>query len=138
MSRFIYKLDNIKAAARWVLSQATGYTIIAFEGEMGAGKTTLVQKLCIELGVADSVVSPTYSIVNEYIDSQKKQIYHFDLYRLQNEEEAIGVGFFEYIDSGKLCLIEWPQKLSNILSKEKVLYITIEKTEEEERVLRIN
>jgi len=88
---------------------------VAFEGEMGAGKTTLIRFICAELGVQDEVSSPTFSLVNEYLTARKETIYHFDLYRLNTPEEALGFGIEEYLDSGKLCLIEWPGNLGEYL-----------------------
>lgn len=105
---------------------------------MGSGKTTLIQAICKQLDIESKAVSPSYALVNEYRDSKKNNIYHFDFYRINSEQEAIDSGFYEYIDSGNLCLIEWPQKVSQLLSKEKVLYINIDLSGENERVLKIN
>jgi len=139
LQSFKYKLNELADAARWVLSKTTDFTIIGFEGQMGAGKTTLIQAICYEIGAGDRVASPTYSLVNEYKTSKENYIiYHFDFYRILSEQEAIDAGFYEYIDSGNLCLIEWPQKISNLLSKENVLYINLEIAGENERVLIIN
>lgn len=83
--------------------------ILLFDAPMGAGKTTFISEFCKQLGVENEVSSPTYSIVNEYHTDEGKVIYHFDLYRLKSLEEVMDIGFEEYIDSGKLCLIEWPE-----------------------------
>jgi tRNA threonylcarbamoyladenosine biosynthesis protein TsaE len=77
---------------------------------MGAGKTTLIKEICHQLGVAQSVQSPTFSLVNEYVDAKGQPVYHFDLYRLKNAQEAFDIGLEEYLDSGNLCLIEWPEQ----------------------------
>lgn len=84
-------------------------------GEMGSGKTTLVKHLVKELGIERLVTSPTFSIVNEYGQDGKSSVYHFDLYRIKNEAEALDLGFEEYLASGNLCLIEWPEKVKTLL-----------------------
>ena len=93
----------------------SGHTIVAFEGEMGAGKTTLIRALCAALGVADDVSSPTFTLVNEYRDGHDKPVYHFDFYRLDSAEEAARLGAAEYFDSGYLCLVEWPGRVASLL-----------------------
>lgn len=89
--------------------------IILFYGEMGAGKTTFIKEICKKLGVSDTISSPTFSIVNEYLTSSGQTIYHFDFYRLNNESEALDIGTEEYFYSGNLCLIEWPEKINSLL-----------------------
>jgi tRNA threonylcarbamoyladenosine biosynthesis protein TsaE len=93
----------------------SGHSVVAFEGEMGAGKTTLIRALGAVLGVADDVSSPTFALVNEYRDGQGKPIYHFDFYRIDSEEEALRIGAAEYFDSGYLCLVEWPARVAGLL-----------------------
>ena len=93
----------------------SGCPIVTFEGEMGAGKTTLIRALCAALGVADDVSSPTFALVNEYRDGHDKPVYHFDFYRLDSEEEAARLGAAEYFDSGYLCLVEWPGRVASLL-----------------------
>ena len=88
--------------------------IVVFYGEMGAGKTTLIKQICRSLGSEDVVNSPTFAIVNVY-DSPKGEIYHFDCYRLKNLSEAMDIGTEDYLHSGNLCLIEWPEVISQIL-----------------------
>ncbi|RYY19437.1 MAG: tRNA (adenosine(37)-N6)-threonylcarbamoyltransferase complex ATPase subunit type 1 TsaE [Cytophagaceae bacterium] len=94
---------------------ASGQTVVAFEGEMGAGKTTLIRALGAALGVADDVSSPTFALVNEYRDGRGKPVYHFDFYRVDSEEEAARLGAVEYFDSGYLCLVEWPARVAGLL-----------------------
>lgn len=89
--------------------------VVVFEGEMGAGKTTLIKAICNQLGCVEEGSSPTYSIVNEYLTSSGDYIYHFDCYRLKSENEALDIGFDEYVDSGNYCFIEWPDKVQNLL-----------------------
>ena len=87
----------------------------AFFGNMGAGKTTLIKEICSLLGVSDNVCSPTFSIVNEYIDSEGSSIYHFDFYRLNNLEETYDMGYEEYFYSGNYCFTEWSEKIEPLL-----------------------
>jgi len=93
----------------------SGCSVVAFEGEMGAGKTTLIRALAATLGVTDDVSSPTFALVNEYRDGQGHPIYHFDFYRLDSLEEAERMGAAEYLDSGYLCLVEWPARVAALL-----------------------
>ncbi|RZK29333.1 MAG: tRNA (adenosine(37)-N6)-threonylcarbamoyltransferase complex ATPase subunit type 1 TsaE [Hymenobacter sp.] len=93
----------------------SGHAVVAFEGEMGAGKTTLIRALGEVLGVADEVSSPTFALVNEYGDGQGRPVYHFDFYRVDSEEEAARLGAAEYFDSGYLCLVEWPARVAGLL-----------------------
>ena len=86
-----------------------GYKVILLSGELGSGKTTLTKALCTRLGVAEAITSPTFSLVNEYPSSGAGSIYHMDLYRLEKKEDLVQIGFEEYLESGQLCLIEWPE-----------------------------
>ncbi|GAB3846319.1 tRNA (adenosine(37)-N6)-threonylcarbamoyltransferase complex ATPase subunit type 1 TsaE [Hymenobacter terrigena] len=90
-------------------------SVVAFEGEMGAGKTTLIRALAGTLGVADDVSSPTFSLVNEYRNAHDEPIYHFDFYRIDSIVEAEQMGAAEYLDSGYLCLVEWPARVAALL-----------------------
>lgn len=99
----------------------SGCTIVAFEGEMGAGKTTLIRALCAVLGVEDDVSSPTFALVNEYRAGRGQPIYHFDFYRVDSEEEAVRLGAAEYFDSGYLCLVEWPRRVTSLLPPPRLL-----------------
>jgi tRNA threonylcarbamoyladenosine biosynthesis protein TsaE len=92
-----------------------GLSVVAFEGEMGAGKTTLIRALATALGVADDVSSPTFALVNEYRDGHDRPVYHFDFYRIDSIEEAERIGATEYLDSGYLCLVEWPARVAALL-----------------------
>jgi len=116
-------LAAVPAAARQLADAlaASGQTIICFEGEMGAGKTTLIRALCAELGVEDEVSSPTFALVNEYRDGRGQPIYHFDFYRIDSEEEAARLGTAEYFDSGYLCLVEWPSRVAGLLPPQRLL-----------------
>ena len=99
---------------------ASGATVVAFEGEMGAGKTTLIRALAAAMGVPDDVSSPTFALVNEYRDSRNNPVYHFDFYRIDSVEEAERMGAAEYFDSGYLCLIEWPARVAPLLPEPRL------------------
>jgi tRNA threonylcarbamoyladenosine biosynthesis protein TsaE len=110
-------LAELPIAARALHHAITdsGYTVVAFEGEMGAGKTTLISALAAALGVADDVSSPTFALVNEYRDGPQRPVYHFDFYRINSVAEAEQMGAVEYLDSGYLCLVEWPTRVADLL-----------------------
>ncbi|AHM59519.1 hypothetical protein D770_06280 [Flammeovirgaceae bacterium 311] len=95
-------------------------TVWQFSGQMGAGKTTFIKHLCGALGVLDSVHSPTFSLVNEYLTREGDTVYHFDFYRIDKPEEAQQIGVTEYFDSGFICLIEWPERVQPLLPEESV------------------
>jgi len=124
-----YSISNIADAARKFIEKMDGHTVFAFYGGMGAGKTTFIKALCQELGVTDdAVASPTFAIVNEYavncqlsiINCQFKKIYHFDFYRIKRLEEAQDMGFDDYLYSGQLCFIEWPELIEPLLPEDAV------------------
>lgn len=114
----IYKIEDLQEIAKKVIASAQTKTIWIFDGEMGAGKTTLIKAICKELGVLATVQSPTFSIVNEYVTDKRKTIYHFDFYRLKNEIEALDFGVEEYFDSGNICLLEWADKIELLLPED--------------------
>lgn len=112
----IRNLNDIDRAASQFLDEIAGNRIIAFYAPMGAGKTTFTTAVCRQLGVRDDAVSsPTFSIVNEYRAADGSSIYHFDFYRISKIEEAFDIGIYDYLDSGSLCLIEWPENIGEIL-----------------------
>ena len=112
-----YTLSELKSTAEWVLENSTSM-ILLFYGEMGSGKTTLIKELARSLGVKELTNSPTFSLVNEYLSTEGHTIYHFDFYRIEQEEEAYDMGVEEYLDSGLWCFIEWPEKVENLLPLE--------------------
>lgn len=120
-------LEGIDEVAKQLIAFGRDINIWLFDGEMGAGKTTLIKSLCAQLDVEDTVNSPTFSIVNEYQTKQGEVIYHFDFYRIKDESEATEIGAEEYFDAGAYCFIEWPSKVENILP-EAVLKIDISVT----------
>jgi tRNA threonylcarbamoyladenosine biosynthesis protein TsaE len=107
-------LEELPLISYKIIQFAGNTKIWLFEGQMGAGKTTLIKEICKQLGVKENVGSPTYSLVNEYVTENKQTIYHFDFYRLKNEMEALDYGLEEYFDSGNICLCEWPSKIPNL------------------------
>ncbi|RFP66518.1 tRNA (adenosine(37)-N6)-threonylcarbamoyltransferase complex ATPase subunit type 1 TsaE [Hymenobacter lapidiphilus] len=132
----IPSLADLPAAAAQVRAALGGHTIVCFEGEMGAGKTTFIKALCRELGVADEVSSPTFALVNEYRTAADVPVYHFDFYRLDEPAEAEGIGAWEYFDSGYLCLIEWPGRVAPLLPDHR-LTVTLTVTGASSRQLKI-
>lgn len=116
----ITSLDNIADAARTFVNHIDNRRIFAFYGNMGVGKTTFIKAICQELGVSDTVSSPTFAIVNEYHSAKMGSVYHFDFYRIKNYTEAIDLGFEDYAYSGNLCFIEWPELIEEILPEETV------------------
>lgn len=109
----IFQEDELPDAASALLKFAGNEKVFLFEGEMGAGKTTLIKSLCKQLGMHDTASSPTYSIVNEYAYPEGK-IYHFDFFRIKDESEALDIGFEEYLTSGDYCFIEWPEMIPDL------------------------
>ena len=102
---------------------------------MGAGKTTFTSAICGVLGVnEDAVSSPTFSIVNEYRTAAGESLFHFDFYRINNVSEALDIGFYDYVDSGCLCLIEWPENIEELLPEE-TLRVSISVNPDESRTL---
>ncbi|RYE23393.1 MAG: tRNA (adenosine(37)-N6)-threonylcarbamoyltransferase complex ATPase subunit type 1 TsaE [Sphingobacteriaceae bacterium] len=132
---FIYQEDDLVKAVRFLQDHLQAQKILLFYGEMGAGKTTFIKAFCAALGVEDTVSSPTFSIVNEY-RYPEGIIYHFDFYRLKNQTEALDLGVEEYLYSGEYCLIEWPEKIPDLLP-ENYIRINIEVQPDQQRKLTI-
>ena len=131
-----FTLADLPQIAEQLLSVIGNHKIIAFHGEMGAGKTTLIKQLCKTLKVVDTIQSPTFSIVNEYLTEDNQQVYHFDFYRIKVEEEALDFGVEEYFYSGNYCFIEWPEKIPNLIP-EKAVKVSITLTEDNKRLITI-
>lgn len=111
----IQNLEHIHDAAKEFIKNMGNGNVYAFYGEMGAGKTTFIKAICEELGVKDVITSPTFAIVNEYTDGKGDPIYHFDFYRIKKIDEVYDMGYEDYIDSGCLCLMEWPELIETLL-----------------------
>ncbi len=120
----INSIDDIAQAARDFKAAIGDHRVIAFHGEMGAGKTTFIKALCAEFGVTDNVASPTFAIINEYLTPSDETIYHFDLYRLETIADLQNIGAEDYFYSGNLCLIEWPD-IAEPLLPANTLHVTI-------------
>ena len=132
-----YRLENIEMAARTFLSAISDHKVVAFHGEMGTGKTTFIHAVCKVFDVEDSISSPTFSIINEYVSKNADIIYHMDLCRLKNEEEAIQAGVEEALLSGNLCLVEWPEKTPGIFPP-NTLHCYLTSIDHNARKLQIN
>ncbi len=111
-------LAEMKSVGHVLAGLLSAKKVVVFDGEMGAGKTTLIRFICEKLGVTDEVSSPTFSLVNEYLVEGQRPVFHFDLYRLETPEEGLDFGIEEYFDSGSLCLIEWAENLGPYLPEE--------------------
>jgi len=121
-----FTLNNITEAAQQLLSLTGTTKVLAFHGEMGAGKTTFIHALCQAMGVKDPVTSPTFSIINQYNTADGKIVYHMDLYRLKDADEAINAGIEDCLFSGNICLVEWPEKAPSIFPDDTLhLYINL-------------
>ena len=118
MKRTIHNIDTIRQTAREFLDNIGTHRILAFYGNMGAGKTTFIKALCEELGVKDVITSPTFAIVNEYTTADGMPVYHFDFYRIKKLEEVYDIGYEEYLAENALCLMEWPELIEDILPEE--------------------
>lgn len=109
-----YTLSDLSEIAKEVIKNASN-KVLLFYGDMGVGKTTLIKEIVKQLGVNDNVSSPTFSLVNEYHTTSGERIYHFDFYRINKEEEALDMGIEEYFYSNNWCLVEWPNKVENLV-----------------------
>jgi len=124
----IESLDTIHDTARQFINMIGDKTVFAFNGKMGAGKTTFIKAICEEMGVKETVNSPTFSIVNEYEAADGRIIYHFDCYRITNVQEALDLGAEEYLYSGNLCFIEWSENIAPLLP-DSIVNVDIEEDE---------
>ncbi|GGE25358.1 MULTISPECIES: tRNA (adenosine(37)-N6)-threonylcarbamoyltransferase complex ATPase subunit type 1 TsaE [Sphingobacterium] len=125
--------EGLADAAKWLIDQAGNKRVFVFQAPMGAGKTTFIKAICEHLQVEDSTSSPTFSIVNEY-RSEHGPIYHFDFYRLKQEQEAFDLGYEEYFYSGDYCFIEWPEKIPNLIPEDAAL-VKIEVSDDQSRTI---
>ena len=131
------RIEDIDVCAKQFIELVGDSRIFAFNGEMGAGKTTFIKAICKQLGVEEDVTSPTFAIVNEY-QSPKLEvpIYHFDFYRINNQEEAFDMGYEEYFYSGAYCFIEWPEKIEDLLPP-GITYVEIKIENDDSRLITI-
>lgn len=134
-----FSLDNINIVANSFWEELKSHTVVAFHGQMGAGKTTFIHALCDAKGVKDVVGSPTFSIINEYVfeeNGTEKKIYHIDLYRLKDEEEAIQVGLEDCLYSDNICFVEWPDRAAGLFPADTI-HVFIEALDAKTRRLKI-
>ncbi|MDO5759932.1 MAG: tRNA (adenosine(37)-N6)-threonylcarbamoyltransferase complex ATPase subunit type 1 TsaE [Bacteroidota bacterium] len=133
---YIRSLEDLQRGAREFLSIIENRKIFAFNGKMGAGKTTFIKAICEELGVEDNVCSPTFAIVNVYLSKQAGEIYHFDFYRLEDESQALDIGIEEYFYSGNYCFMEWAENIPSLLP-ENCVNVNIIPISQKERKITI-
>lgn len=135
--RVIFALDEIQNAVEAVIPKLNAQPVVSIDGEMGAGKTTLTAALCKALGAETPASSPTFSIINEYKTTDRKSIFHMDLYRLKDEQEAIMAGVEDALYSGNICLVEWPEKAPGLFP-ENTLRCRLSLEPDGRRCLHIN
>jgi len=134
---YIKKLENLQETAKKFLEMNKNKKKFAFYGDLGAGKTTFIKALCNELNVVDVVTSPTFSLINEYQSDDLSPVYHMDFYRIKNIDEAYDIGVEDYFYDNGFCLIEWPEKIEEILPLD-VVYVKISVLDDNTRVLKIS
>ncbi len=132
----IYSLTEINYISKKISKQLNNQ-IVLFKGPMGSGKTTLIKSICKYLNFNDNISSPTFSLVNTYENSTNNIIYHFDLFRIKNLEEALDIGIEEYLDSGNKCFIEWPEIINELLDF-KFTTIEMSVVDDNKRRIKIN
>lgn len=125
----IKSIEEIAVAAKEFVTAMGDRKVFAFYGKMGAGKTTFIKAVCEELGVEDVINSPTFAIVNEYVDGKGEPVYHFDFYRIKNLQEVLDIGYEDYVYSGHVCFMEWPELIENLLPDDAVKVTIEEKTD---------
>lgn len=116
----IFGLNEIEKTAKYFLELNHGSKLFAFSGDLGAGKTTFINALCKQMGVAEAVTSPTYSIIQEYATKHNEVIYHIDLYRIKSGQEAMDAGIGDCLNSGEICIVEWPERAPEIFPLETI------------------
>lgn len=130
-------VTDLVGIAKEILKTFPLERVFAFEGDLGAGKTAFIKAFCQVLGVKQAVVSPTFSLVNEYLDEHSNPVYHFDFYRIKKLEEVLDIGYEEYLYSGEYCFLEWADQIRELLPLDHV-YITVGKQENtEERIIEV-
>lgn len=135
MEIVIENIKEIRFAAQEFIKIMGDNKVFAFQGSMGAGKTTFIKAICEELGVTETVGSPTFAIINEYKGEKGDSIYHFDFYRINKLEEVYDFGYEDYFYSGNLCFIEWPELVESVLP-DNTVRILIEEQEDHKRIVK--
>jgi tRNA threonylcarbamoyladenosine biosynthesis protein TsaE len=136
-SFIVHTLDELQKVAEEIIPDIIKQPVVAFQGKMGAGKTTLIKAICKILNVQNTVTSPTFALVNEYKTLSGETIYHFDFYRINRVEEIFDFGYEEYFYSGKHCFIEWPELAEQLLLPD-TLIINIEVDDKHRRTITLN
>jgi len=131
----IASTDELAKAAKEFIEVVKDKRTFAFNGQMGAGKTTFIKAICEQLGVKDTISSPTFSIVNEYLTTKGDKVFHFDFYRIKTEQEAYDMGYEDYFYSKVYCFVEWPEKIASLLPP-KTVNVSI-KLDGEKRIVTI-
>ena len=135
MQIIIKSPETIRESAKAFVEAMGDSTIFAFYGSMGAGKTTFIKAICEEMGVEDVITSPTFAIVNEYRSATSGElIYHFDFYRIKKQEEVYDMGYEDYIESGAVCFMEWPELIEDLLP-EDVVKVSIKQQKDGSRIV---
>jgi tRNA threonylcarbamoyladenosine biosynthesis protein TsaE len=130
----ISSIEQIQEAAHQFLEAMGNRKLFAFYGKMGVGKTTFIKAICEQMGVTDVINSPTFAIVNEYLDGDQCPIYHFDFYRIRKPAEVLDIGFEDYINSDAYCFMEWPEMIEGFLPEETVK-VTMEEQDDGSRTV---
>jgi tRNA threonylcarbamoyladenosine biosynthesis protein TsaE len=131
----INHISELSLAAKTLLASFANEKVFAFYAPMGAGKTTFIKNICKELGIQDNISSPTFSLVNEYVTSDGKKVFHFDFYRIKSTTEAYDMGYEDYLYSNAYCFIEWPEKIEELLP-EHYVKITIDIVNADSRLIK--
>lgn len=137
MELVLHSLNDLQGAATKFLEEFGHRKIFAFQAEMGTGKTTFILALLRAMGIEEAEGSPTYSLVNTYDSPMYGRVYHFDVYRLNSEEEAYDIGIEEMLYGGGYCFIEWPEKIENLLP-DNTIWVYIRKNEENDRIISVD
>ena len=130
----VKSIDGIVEAAKAFVDAMGEKRVFAFYGKMGVGKTTFIKAVCEEMGVEDVINSPTFAIVNEYVDGRGEPVYHFDFYRIKEEQEVLDIGYEDYVYSGNVCFMEWPELIEGLLPAD-VVKVTIQEEEDGGRTI---
>ncbi len=130
----VKSIDGIVEAAKAFVDAMGEKRVFAFYGKMGVGKTTFIKAVCEEMGVEDVINSPTFAIVNEYVDGRGEPVYHFDFYRIKKEQEVLDIGYEDYVYSGNVCFMEWPELIEGLLPAD-VVKVTIQEEEDGGRTI---
>ena len=136
MEIYCQTIQELPEVTNKIISYGKEYTVWVLKGDLGAGKTTFIQEVAKQMNILDNISSPSYALINEYLNPTREKIYHFDLFRVKTISEVLDIGFDEYLDSGSYCFIEWPEIAESLLP-DKYLEISILNPEKDLRVFNI-